>query len=100
MTVKRIRDEFLARTGFPRDQHGRVRLGKTSDCPEDFLHGLRLTEDLRCRFAHLGGRLLPHAFFDGAPDQIHRMIDVERLRQILERATLKRGDGALEITPS
>ena len=27
MTVKRIRDEFLARTGFPRDQHGRVRLG-------------------------------------------------------------------------
>ena len=45
----------------------------------------------------LGRRLLPQALFDRAPDQFDRMVDVERLGQILECAALERGDRALEI---
>ena len=98
VTMQRACDELLAGAGFAGDQHRHARARQAADGAKHFLHRRRLAEHFRnaARFARrlssTRTRLL-----SGAAHQIDRLIDVERLRQIFERAALIRGDGAVEI---
>ena len=95
--VQCTRDQFLAAARLAGDQHGRMRLRQAADRAEHLLHRRRLAEDLGG-----GGRLfralgLAHALVDRTPDQLDRVVDVERLGQVFERAALECGDRALEV---
>ncbi len=95
--MQRTRHQFLARTGFAGDQHGGVREGETANGPEDFLHGRRLAENLRHQALFLSRTTLVHRLVDGATDQFERLINVERLGQVFERAALEGRNGAFQV---
>ncbi len=95
--MQRARHQFLARARLAGNQHGRMRLREPSDGAEHLLHRRRLPEDFRRGFADFDGAFLLHALFHCAADEFHRVIDVERLGQILVGAALKRADRAFEI---
>ena len=82
--------DFLAAARFAGQQHRHIRLAEASDRAEHVLHRWRLPEDLRNVAGYLVGARLAHAFVDRTPDQLDRLVDVERLRQVLERAALER----------
>ena len=87
--VQGTRHQFLARTGFAGDQHGDGTLAEATDRPEHILHRGRLAQ----HFGH--GRLaflcdlLALTFFHRATNQLHRLGQIERLGQVLERAALE-----------
>jgi len=82
------------RCGFAVDQHGRLRC-QLADGAEYFLHR-GAGEDVGCGFNFL--RLADWlGSVPRAPDQIDRVIDVERLGQIFERAALKPETSALQV---
>ena len=96
--VQRARDELLAGARLAGDEHRRVRLRQPADRAEHLLHRRRLAQHLR--------RLAPIAAATGAGAgasaiarriSATRVVDVERLRQVLERAALERRDGAVEV---
>ncbi len=97
--VQSARNQLLARAGLAGDQDGHAGSGKASDRAEDLLHG-------RCaaqQFRNLGRRRITAALATlgvgdrRAPDQGDRLIDVERLRQIFERAAFVGGYRASEV---
>ena len=97
VVVQRARHELLAGARLAGDQHRHARARQPADRLEHLLHRRRLTDDARRR---LHGRLLGRvaaALTRGARHELHRFVDVERLRQILERTALIRGHGAVEI---
>jgi hypothetical protein len=71
-----------------------VRLGQSADCAEHLLHGSGLTEDLGTDFGDFYDFILTEALFHGATDEVHRVIHIKGLGQILEGAALERGDGS------
>ena len=71
-------DQFLAGTGFAGDHYRGVRLGKTPDGAEDFLHRGACPES-RGRFNLLICTNLVHRLVERSPDQLQRLIDVEGL---------------------
>ena len=95
--MQRPRHQILAGAGFAGNQYGDIRLRQPADGAKDILHRRRLAED----FGGFGGRLFDiafaQAFLQRAPDQLHCLVDVERLGQIFEGAALKRRDGRIEI---
>ena len=95
--MQRPRHELLARAGLAGDQHGHARTRQSPDRAEDLLHRRRVAEHLRdaARFARGGLRAMN--LRRGAAHQLDRLVDVERLRQVFERAALVRRDGAVEI---
>ena len=95
--VQRARDELLAGARFAGDEHRRARLRQAADRAKHLLHRRRLAEDLG-RVRDVGGRRrrVPR-LVERAPNQRHRVVDVERLRQVFERAALERGDRAVEV---
>ena len=95
--MQRARDQFLARTRFAIDQHRCMRLSEPADGAKHLLHGRALAEDFRGVLRDFRHVVLPEAFLQCAPDQVDRMVHVERLRQILEGPALEGSDGALEI---
>ncbi len=97
VTMQRARHQFLAGARIAGNQHRRMRLRQPADDAEHFLHRRRLTEDLGRRLRRFNHLILTHALFQRAPDQLDRVIDIERLRQVLVSATLKRRDRAFEI---
>ena len=97
VAMKRARDEFLAGTGLAGDEHGRTRLRQAADGAKHFLHRRRLAEHFR-RFGPGRGDCQPRRPLGRrAADKRQRVVDVERLRQILERAALKRGDRTVQV---
>ena len=96
--VQRPRDELLAGARFAGDQHGRGRMRQAADRAEHVLHRGRLAEHLgRLGDALVLRRAAAQAFLDRAANQLDRLVDVERLREIFERAALERRDGTVEI---
>ena len=96
--VQRTGDQLLARTRFAGDQHGDVRLREPPDGAKHFLHRRRLPEHLRHFGGGSGGAGRARRRLRGrASDERERMVDVEGLGQVLERAPLECRDGALQI---
>src|SRR5512134_97095 len=97
VTVQRARHELLAGAGLPGDEDRGVRLGQAADRAKHLLHRRRLAEDLGADIRLVAGALLPRALPQRAPDELDRVVDVERLGQVLVGAPLKGADRALEI---
>jgi hypothetical protein len=97
VTVQRARDELLAGPRFAGDQHGRVRLRQPPDRPEHLLHRRRLAEDFRRLRAGRLDRRHDRRLAGRAANERDRVVDVERLGQVLERAALERLHGAVEV---
>jgi hypothetical protein len=57
---------------------------------EYVLHRGRLPQDLRHFAGRLFGARLPYALVDRAADQLDGLVDIERLGQVFEGATLER----------
>ena len=99
MPMQGARDEFLPGARFTGDQHRHAGTRQPADRTEDLLHARRVTEQLRHRPA---GRLAlavdrERRVTRRAADQFDRLVDVERLRQVLERASLVRGNRRVEV---
>ena len=98
VTVQGARDQFLAGAGLAGDQHRHARARQPADGAKHFLHRRRVAEHLRDA-ARLGGGSARRA----APGEAARrtssigLIDVERLRQVFERAALVGRHRAVEI---
>ncbi len=94
--MQRVCDELLARAGLAGHEHGQARARQPADRAEHLLHCRRLAEDAGYR---RGGRLLACglALRRRALHQGHRLVDVERLRQVLERAAAVGGDRMIEV---
>jgi hypothetical protein len=97
VAMQRAGDELLARAGFAGDQHRRAGVRQAPDRPEHLLHRGGLPENLGRAGRDLLGALLAHALVHRAADQIDRLVDVEGLGQVLERAALECSDRALQI---
>ncbi len=68
-----------------------------ADGAEYLLHGGRLAEELRNASAGDVGIDRHRRLLRGAPHEIHGLVDVERLRQVLEGASLIGGDGGIQV---
>src|SRR4051812_26542127 len=90
-------DQFLTRSGFTIDKHCGMRLRKSADGAKNLLHGRALTKYFRGILRYFGDLVLTQTFLYRSPDQIHGMVNIERLRQILERAALEGGHRAFQI---
>ena len=90
--------QFLAGARCPLDHDRDVRLGQSTDRPEDLLHGARLANDVGniIVMTCLRGALLA-AHQHRATDGGDCFVDVERLRQVLERACLVGTDGTVQV---
>src|SRR5882762_389714 len=97
VTVQRARDELLACPGLAGDQNCGARLRQAADCAEHLLHRLCLPEDIRRAGQRLLGFVLPHALAQCPTDELDRLVNVEWLWQIFERATLERRHRRLQI---
>ena len=98
VAVQGTRHQFLAGAGFAVDQHGGVGLREAADGAEHFLHRRRLAEDLRRGLRLFGAApVLALALLQRAADQFDRVVDVEGLGQVFERAALERGHRALQV---
>ena len=96
--VQRARDQLLAGARFAGDQHRRRSTAKggrsrgtppASPAPGRGSPASRPAARVALGFAP--------ALVERAADELHRLVDVERLRQVLERAALERGDRAVEV---
>ena len=95
--MQRPGNEFFAGARFAGDQHGGIRLRQPADRPKHFLHRRRLTENFRLFGSDDAVRRNGVRFRGRAADQRQRMIDIEGLRKVFERAALERCDSAVEI---
>ena len=97
MLVQRARNQFFTGAGLARDQNRHVGLGQAADSPKHFLHGRSLPQNFRS----LQGKLLDidfsEAFFERAPYQLYRLVQIKRLGQIIERPALERCDCRIQI---
>ena len=99
VSMQRPRDQLLAGARLPGDEHREVRSAEPPDRAEHLLHRGRRADDPRCgrrRRPGVAVRVLP-VVGHGASDQGHRLVDVERLRQVLVRTALVGGYRAVEI---
>ena len=87
--VQRTRNDFLAAARFSGEQHRHIGLRQPSDGTKDLLHRRRLAQDFRGISGRLVDLRLAQAFIDRASNQLHRLVDVEWLWQIFERAALE-----------
>ena len=92
------RHQFLAGAGGALDHDRDIRLGQSTNGTEHFLHRRRLADDVR-NVAHQVGVLLGllPANEHGPTDGGNGLVDVERLRQVLEGAGLVGADGAVQV---
>jgi len=74
-----------------------ARLRKPADGAENLLHRRRLAEDFRGLAHRLRDLRLAPALVQRPPDQLDRLVDVERLRQVFVGAALESGDRAVEV---
>ena len=91
------RHQFLAGAGFAGDQHRHAGARQSADGAKHLLHGRRLAEQFRnaaARGFDIGGH---RGLLGGAAHQIHRLVDVEGLGQVFERAALIGGDRRVQI---
>ncbi|SVK48402.1 Uncharacterized protein conserved in bacteria [Acinetobacter baumannii] len=100
VAVQRMRHQLFAGAGFAVDQHADRRTRQPADDAKHVLHRRRFADDVRRRIA---GRLAAHRLLlllimaDGALDQRHRFVDVERFRQVVEGPLLIGADGRIQI---
>ena len=97
MPVQGARHQFLAGTGLAVDQHRGVRLRQAADGAKDFLQRRALTQDLGYDAGLLCCTILVRRLGNRPAHQIHGLIDVERLGQVLEGAALESRHGRIEI---
>src|SRR5436309_5045627 len=97
MAVQRSRHEFLACSGLAGDQDRGARLRQAADCAEYLLHRLCLPEDIRRPGQRLFGFAFPRALTQCPTYELDRLVNVEWLWQIFERATLERRYRRLQI---
>ena len=103
MAVQRPRHQLLAGAGLARDQHRDLGLGQPADGAKDFLHGggrgLRHHPALVVLRLVLPGRglILLRGLLHRALDQRHRLVHIEGLGQVVERAALEGGYRAVQV---
>src|SRR5262249_36911942 len=97
MTVQRARHKLLSGSRLSGDEHRSARLREPSDRAKHFLHRRRLAENLLRLEVGLYRMRLAAAFVERAPDELDRLVDVERFRQVLVRTPLERCNGRIEI---
>ena len=97
MPVQRARHQLLARAGFTCDQHGHAGARQPADRAEDLLHGRGLAEQLRNAASRRVDIDRDGGLLRGAADQVHGLVDVEGLGQVLEGAALIGRDGGIEV---
>ena len=98
VAMQRAGDEFLAGSRLARDEHRRVRLREPADGAKHLLHSGCLSEDLGFLLPCGGDRLdLAATFVEGAPHELHRVVHIERLRQVFEGAALECRYRALQV---
>ncbi len=97
MLVQGAGDQFLAGTGFTRDQHRHTGAGQTADGAKHLLHGRSATQQFRNRRGAraVGGDRCPRA--RGAAHQVHGLVDVKGLGQVLESTALVSGNGVAKV---
>ena len=111
------RNDLLARSGLSGEQHGDVALRKPSDGTKNFLHGWRLTNQIRhrcrgffhrrgcrrctlCGRACLTGRRMQTAaagVFHGSADEFNSLQHIKGLGQIFKRTALKGGNRTFQV---
>ena len=114
------RNDLLARSGLSSEQHGDVALRKPSDGTKNFLHGWRLTNQVRhrcrgffnrrgCRRRTLCGRACltgccmqtaTAGVFHGSADEFNSLQHIKGLGQIFKRTALKGGNRTFQIRES
>ena len=97
--VQRARDQLLAGARFAGDQHRHARARQAADGAEHLLHRGRLAEQL-AESSRLGCGLRAAAALRWRAARAHELdglVDVERLRQVFERAALVGGHRAVEV---
>ena len=101
--VQGTRHQLFARAGFAGDEHRHIALAQAADGAKHILHRRRLAED----FGHLRGvpalviDLFAQAFIHCARRISSTALrQIEGLGQVLERAALEGGDGAVQIRVS
>ena len=96
--VQRLGDALLAGARFAIDQHRDVRLRQPADRPEHLLHRRRFTDDLGGQtLRHRRGRTPLAGVRHPAPNQRQRIVDIERLGQVFERAPLIGRHGTVQV---
>ena len=97
VAMQGARHEFLAGARFAGDQHRHAGAGQPADRAKHLLHGGRLAEKLGD--AAPGGLDVDgdRRLLRGAAHEVHRLVDVEGLGQVLERAALIGGDRRIQI---
>ena len=90
-------DQLFSGSRFARHQHGHTRLRQSPDRAENFLHGGRLTQHVGRFGEDFFDSSLALALGDGATNQIERLGQVERLRQVLKRAALERLHRSIQV---
>ena len=90
-------DQLFSGSRFARHQHGHTRLRQSPDRAENFLHGGRLTQHVGRFGEDFFDSSLALALGDGATNQIERLGQVERLRQVLKRAALERLHRGIQV---
>ena len=97
VTVQRARHQFLAGARFAVDEHRRMRLGKTADGAKHLLHTRCGAENFRCVGGNFFFRDFAQRFVQRTANQLHGVIDIKRLGQVFERASLERRYRAFQI---
>jgi hypothetical protein len=89
------RDQLLPGAGFAGDQHRHARARQAPDRLKHVLHRRSLTDDpgrgLRLRLLRRAAAALTRR----ARYELHRLVDVEWFREVLERTALVSGYGAV-----
>ena len=91
------RDQFLAGARFAGDEHRGVGLRQPADRTKNFLHRRGLPQHLGVGRAASAARQRVGVSRARPADQRQRLVDIERLGQVLERAALERGDRTVEV---
>ena len=97
MAVQCQRDEFLAGARLSRDENRRAGLRKAPDRAKNFLHRLRLAEDLRQLAGRLERRFALFAVLERAADEAHGLVHIEGLGQVLVGAALECRYGRIQV---
>jgi hypothetical protein len=72
-------------------------IGCAADGAKDFLHRRGMAEDLGRQRRRVAIADFRRGLLDGAAHQRHRLVDVEGLGQVFERAALESGDRGIEV---
>ncbi len=99
MAMQRVGNQLFTGSGLAVDQYANRRAGEAANDAKHILHGGRFADDVRGRakILHVTRLLLLLIVADGSLNQRHRLVDIERFRQVIKCSLLVGADGRIEI---